>query len=185
MDIFTAPVAAPNKYNQYVYAPRTNSFSFGGRVNLNSQAAPFGLPRTTPLAAVLKNNTYDSMITNTMSATTAQTLANNIYNQTLATGGKKYGYTNGYDSPGEVCEIKGVSDGGEKSEELVRQVMNLVTTRGNVFSVYTIGQAIKQTPDGKLSVTAQQRAQAMVERWQDAITSEVHFSPVYFRNLSP
>ena len=187
IDLFTAPVAAPNQYNKYVYAPHDTAF--GGRVNLNSQAVPFGIPRTVPLAAVLQNNTYDSTdTTKKVGAASAQTLANNIYNQTLATTsplGKQYGYAAGYDSPGEIAEIKGVADGGEKSEELVRQVMNLVTARGNTFSVYTIGQAIKQKPNGDLTVTAQQRSQAMVERWQDAITSEVHFSPVYFRNLSP
>ena len=138
---------------------------------------------------MLQNNTYDATdLTKKVSAASAQTIADNIFNRTLATTtpvGKQYGYTNGYDSPGEVVEIKGVADGGEKSEELVRQIMNLVTTRGKVFSVYTIGQAIKQTPGGKLSVTAQQRAQAMVERYLDPTTNQVHFSPVYFRNLSP
>ena len=187
MDLFTAPVAAPNQYNKYVYAPHDTGF--GGRVNLNSSPQPFSMTRTIPLAAVLQNNTYDATdLTKKVSAASAQTIADNIFNRTLATTtpvGKQYGYTNGYDSPGEVVEIKGVADGGEKSEELVRQIMNLVTTRGNVFSVYTIGQAIKQTPGGKLSVTAQQRAQAMVERYLDPTTNQVHFSPVYFRNLSP
>ena len=181
MDIFTAPVAAPNQYNKYVYAPHTNSF--GGRVNLNSAPQPFSLPRTAPLAAVLQNNTYDSSMSNTLGAASARTIAGNIFNQTLAAGGKQYGYAAGYDSPGEVVEIKGIADGGEKSEELVRQIMNLVTARGNVFGVYTIGQAIKQTPSGTLNVTAQQRVQAMVERYSD--NTGVHFAPVYFRNLSP
>lgn len=187
LDLFSAPIAPPNQYNKYVYAPHDTGF--GGRVNLNSKAEPFGLERILPLAAVLQNNTYDATdLTKKLSAASALTLAGNIFNRTLATSapvGKQYGYTNGYDSPGEVVEVKGIADGGEKSEELVRQIMNLVTTRGNVLSVYTIGQAIKQTPDGKLNVTAQQRAQAMVERYLDATTNQVRFSPVYFRNLSP
>ena len=187
MDLFTAPVAAPNQYNKYVYAPHDTSF--GGRVNLNSQAVPFGLPRTAPLSAVLQNSTYDSTDTaKKLSAASAGTIADNIYNQRLATttpAGKQYGFAAGYDSPGEVVEIKGIADSGEKSEELVRQIMNLVTARGNVYGVYTIGQAVKQTPDGTLSVTAQQRVQAIVERYLDPATNQVRFAPVYFRNLSP
>lgn len=183
MDIFTAPISPPNAFNIYIYAPHTNSF--GGRVNLNSAPQPFNLARTAPLAAVLQNNTFDSSITNTLGFSTAQTKANNIFYKIKAAGGKLYGYTNAYVSPGEVVEIAGIADGGEKSEELVRQIMNLVTTRGNVFSVYTIGQAIKQTPDGKLVITAQQRVQAMVERYLDPAKNEVRFAPVYFRNLSP
>ncbi|CAN5341037.1 hypothetical protein BH09VER1_BH09VER1_27500 [soil metagenome] len=184
MDLFTAPISAPNQYNKYVYAPHDTSF--GGRVNLNSKAEPFGLPRTTPLAAVLQNATYDfTDLTKKISSSTATTIADNIFNRTLATGGKQYGYAAGYDSPGEVVEMKGVADGGEKSEELVRQIANLVTARGNVFAVYTVGQAIRQTPSGKLTVTAEQRVQAMVERYQDSTNNTVRFAPVYFRNLSP
>ncbi len=187
MDLFTAPVAAPNPYNKYVYAPHDTGF--GGRVNLNSSPEPFSLTRTSPLAAVLQNNTYDSTdFTRKLGAGPARDIADNIFNRTLATTsplGKQYGYAGGYDSPGEVVEVKGIADGGEKSEELVRQIMNLVTTRGNVFSVYTIGQAIKQAPDGRLIVTAQQRAQAMIERYVDPANNSVRFSPVYFRNLSP
>ena len=195
MDLFTAPVKPPTAFNKFVYAPHTNGF--GGRVNLNSAAQPFGLTRTIPLTAVLQNCTYDSTdLTKKLSAGTAQTLANNIYNHTLAvngdnsTNGYFYGYQSGYCSPGEVAEIKGVSDGGEKSEELMRQIANLVTNRGNVFSVYTIGQAVKQAPNGTYTVTGEQRLQAMVERYlnyntADATKNEIHFAPVYYRNLTP
>ncbi len=88
-----------------------------------------------------------------------------------------------YYSPGGVVEIEGVADGGEKSEELVRQIANLTTARGNVFSVYTVGQAIKQTPAGKLIVSGEQRMQAMIERYVDA--GVVRFAPVYTRSLTP
>jgi len=187
MDLFTAPVTAPSENNKYVYAPHDTSY--GGRVNLNSKAEPFGMARTLPLTAVLRSCTYDATdTTQKLDLDTAQTIANNIYNRTLATGttpGKEYGYQLGYDSPGEVVEMSGVADKGEKSEELVRQIANLVTTRGNVFSVYTVGQAMKQTPSGNLKVTGEQRLQAMIERYVDPTTNEVHFTPVYFRNLSP
>jgi hypothetical protein len=72
---------------------------------------------------------------------------------------------------------------GEASEQLVREVANLITSRGNVFSVYTIGQALKQTPAGQLVVTGEQRQQGMIERYSDA--AKVRFRSLYFRNLTP
>src|SRR6185436_1972232 len=96
-----------------------------------------------------------------------------------------------YDCPGEVVEIKGVADQGEESEELLREIANLITARGNVFSIYTVGQALKQTPTGKLIVTGEQRQQAMVERFlRDKGTAtttddEIGLRTVYFRNLTP
>jgi hypothetical protein len=86
-------------------------------------------------------------------------------------------------------EIDGVADKGEKSEELIRNISNLITARGDVFNVYSIGQALQQTRDGKLVVTGEQRLQAMLERYPttDPTTGTVtfHFKPVYFRNLIP
>ncbi len=183
IDLFTAPVAAPDQYNKYVYAP--HDFSFGGRVNLNSKVEPFNMSRTTPLQAVFQNSTFDSLKPNDkLTVAQAQTLAENVYNRTLATGGKQYGYAGGYDSVGEVVEVKGVADGGENSEELFRQVANQLTARGAVFDVFSIGQAIKQTPAGKLVVTGEQRLQSIVERYQDT-DGTIRISPVYTRSLTP
>ena len=98
---------------------------------------------------------------------------------------------NAFDTPGEICEIKGVADAGEKSEALVRDIASLVTSRGNVFSIYTVGQALRQAPDGRLIVTAEQRQHAVVERYHDnrgtpvSTDDEVRFRPIYFRNLTP
>jgi hypothetical protein len=89
-----------------------------------------------------------------------------------------------------------VADGGEESEELVRQVGNLLTTRGNVFSIYGIGQALKQTPSGTILVTGEQRQQAMIERYAVTIDDrgtldptddlrEIRFRTIFFRNLTP
>lgn len=183
MDLFTAPVAPPNMYNAYMYAPHTTAF--GGRVNVNSKAEPFGLARILPLAAAFQNSAYDSTIpASRMTASAASGVANNIYNRVLAAQGKQYGATNAYDSAGEVIEMQGVADNGEKSEELIRGTANLLTARGNVFTVFSVGQALQQTPNGKLSVVAEQRVQAMVERYSDS-TNSIHFAPVYFRSLNP
>ncbi len=182
MDLFTAPVTAPNAFNRLVYAPHETSY--GGRVNLNSKTVPFEVSRVAPLAAVMQNAPFDSENPG-VRLTPAQALdrAGNIFHHALAANGKNYGSA-GYDSPGEVVEVEGIADRGEKSEELVRQIMNLVSTRGNTFSVYSVGQALKQTPSGKLAVTAEQRYQATIERYADP-DGGVHFSPVYLRSLTP
>lgn len=59
-------------------------------------------------------------------------------------------------------------------EELFRRVTQLITTRGNVFSVYAIGQAIQQTPDGtKIPVsTRQMKVTFQIDpQWTPALTS--------------
>jgi hypothetical protein len=183
LDLFTAPIAAPNQQNRFVYAPHDTSF--GGRINLNSQAVPFGVERLLPIASVLQNSAYN--MTNhggKLSAAEAATIAENIVDRTLAAGGKQYGWPSGYDSPGELVEILGVADKGESSEELFRRTANLFTARGNVYGVYSIGQALKQSPSGVLTVLAEQRLQGVIERYTDS-AGVTHFSPVYLRNLSP
>jgi len=191
MDLFSAPVFAPTGA-EYVYSPGAKDTTgraktVGGRVNLNCKPTFPDIDRTQPLAAVLQGSTYSSTNTATLSPTQAATLAGNIYHGTLATGGKQYGYVDGYDSPGEIVEIQGIADQGEASEELVRKIANLITTRGNVFSVYSIGQALKQTPTGGLTVVGEQRLQAMIERieYTESAVKKVRFSPVYYRNLTP
>lgn len=193
MDLFTVPADVPSTGVQLpttFYSPHGNST--GGRVNMNAHPVPFTMDRIAPLAAVFeKARSTATDLTKTVDSATAQTIANNVYNRTLAiankgsSAGKSYGYPAGFDSPGEVVEIKGVADGGEESEQLVRDIANLITARGNVFSVYTIGQALKQTSNHQLVTTGEQRQQAMFERYLDPNTNSVHFHQVYFRNLLP
>jgi hypothetical protein len=63
----------------------------------------------------------------------------------------------------------------------------LITVRGNVFSVYSIGQSLKQTQSAQLSVTGECRLQSMLERYvyTSGTTSEVRFRTIYYRNLTP
>ncbi|MFA7343362.1 MAG: pilus assembly PilX N-terminal domain-containing protein [Terrimicrobiaceae bacterium] len=203
MDLFAAPVSGsatlvpntpvplePNNISDAAAALLTpHGTSVGGRVNVNSHVAPFDMTREGALIALL---TGAPGLPATGGATT---IADNIYQRELATGanaGKAYGHADAFDTSGEICEIKGVADGGEQSENLVRDVASLVTSRGGVFSVYTIGQALKQTPAGKLIVTAEQRQQAVVERYRDngntpddPADDTVRFHTVYCRNLTP
>jgi hypothetical protein len=190
MDLFTVPADVPPDVTgkpspKKIYSP--HSTATGGRVNMNAKPEPFNLDRVDPLAAVFEGATFDATdLTKKLSNASARTIAQAVYDRTLAGGtspGKQYGYAKGYDSPGEIVEIKGVADGGEASEQLVREIANLITSRGDVYSVYTLGQAMKQTPAGQLVVTGEQRQQSMIERYSDGTT--VHINPVYFRNLTP
>jgi hypothetical protein len=194
MDLFTVPADVPpdvagQPSPKAIYSPHNTTTA--GRVNMNAKPEPFDLDRKDPLVAVFEGAAYDANnLAGKLNRAQAKAIANAVYNRTLAqpkptglSGGKPYGYLNGYDSPGEVVEMAGVADGGEESEQLVREIANLITARGGVFSVYTVGQALKQTPTGALVVTGEQRQQAMIERYSD--TTGVHFRPVYFRSLTP
>ncbi len=185
MDLFTAPLAVPSGGSN-LYTPFGTSC--GGRVNLNIKAVPLdGLERVRPLIAILQGSRKDSNDpASIVDAEEAVQIAHNIHNRQLAVHGVRYGFADGYDSPGEVVEIAGVADGGEESEELVRQMANLITTRSNVFTVYTIGQSLQPTTNGKLIVTGEQRQQVMIERYRPSSTSgEIRFRNLYFRNLNP
>lgn len=197
MDLFTVPNTGAQGSDQ-LYKP--HGTAIGGRVNVNSHIEPFDdkLMRDRGLVALLT----DCKSLPTPAA--AATIADHIYHRRLADGtnrGKIYGYPwrpnpaptdpNAFDTPGEICEIKGVADRGEESEDLIREISSLITSRGGVFTVYTVGQALKQTPNGKLIVTAEQRQQAMIERFldnkgtTDAGDDETRFRTIYFRNLTP
>jgi hypothetical protein len=189
MDLFTPPVDVPVKAAA-LFAPHGNAA--GGRVNMNASPEPFfnssyKLVRIDPLAAVLyksrKSSTNPSLV---VTESEARTLARNIYERRLANNGKAYGSTSFpcYESPGEVTEIKGIADGGEESEELIREIANLITARGNTFAVYSIGQSLQQTPTGRIIVTAEQRQHVLVERYTDE-DGMVRLGTVYFRNLIP
>lgn len=180
MDLFAVPAEAPQESALQVLAPNKNSV--GGRVNLNSKVEPFSMERLRPLVAVLLGAKKGDGTT--IDLPTAITLAGNIYNQKLAERGKSYGSLSIFDSPGEVAEIEGIADAGESSEELLRQISNQVTARGGVFSIYAIGQTLKQTPDGRLIVLAEQRTQSFIERIQDT-SGNIKARTIYNRRLSP
>ncbi|WP_009965433.1 hypothetical protein [Verrucomicrobium spinosum] len=187
--------------NGGLYKP--HGTSVGGRVNVNSRTLPFeNLTRSQALVALLTG-------ANGMTLEKATEIAGNIYRRELSplnnrlgkSFGKSYGFpwkaapvatdANAYDIPWEICEVKGVADEGEASESLVREIGSLITSRGGVFTVYTVGQAMKQTSSGQLTVTAEQRQQVMLERYvtnrgtANAADDEVRFRVVYSRNLTP
>ncbi len=199
---------------QTLYNPHGNTV--GGRVNINSVVVPFtDLTHDRALMGLIDYATMGT-VTATGAAGTpttiqppdAEAIAKNIASQTLVksipnvTYPKKYGTMDpsnlsnqadlpAYDTPGELCEISRLGDQGEVGEDLIRQISSLTCTRGDVFSVYSIGQALQQSASGKLVVTAEQRQQSMVERYvankdtPSAQDDQVRFRTVYVRNLTP
>lgn len=187
MDLFTVPVVSSTDSREALSHP--NNTSYGGRVNINSHlrpfdAAPYNMQRILPLAAVFQGCAYDSGVSDALTSASAQAIATAIVTGSVAASGTLYNFPNGYYSPGEIAEIAGVADKGESSEELVRQVSNLITARGNIFTIYSVGEAVKQTPDGRLVTVGQRRLQSMIERYVDPATGDVRFRTIYYRNLS-
>lgn len=186
LDFFTIPVS---QTSQAVLAPHGSTL--GGRININAKVEPFGMERLIPLKAALldasKNNAGQKIANDE-----AEEIAKNIHDLILGDNGDAYGYSGAYDATGEICEIAKVGDEGEEGETLVRELTNLLTTRGDVFTIYSIGQALKETPNGKLIVTAEQRQQTMIERYPiiedqggKKEVKAIGFNTVYFRNLVP
>ncbi|MEI9997969.1 MAG: hypothetical protein WDO13_01785 [Verrucomicrobiota bacterium] len=128
-----------------------------GRVNLNGLYPFTNTLRAGPLMAVFAGAT-NPIAGTTISTSAAGTMGTNILQMTLAGGHGSwalYDSTNGiYAHIGQLAEISGVADGGEASEGNLFEPLAQTTTDGNVFTVYTIGQALRQTPLGTLSITA-------------------------------
>ena len=166
---------------------------------MNAKPEPFTsgdyeLLRESPLAAVLQDCRKDSLNPSWLiTADEARVIARNIYLRKLAPrkgelpAGKQYGAKGQfecYETPGEIAEIEGVADRGEASEELIREIANLITARGNTFAVYSIGQSLLQTKNGTLLVTGEQRQHVLVERYTEN-DGKVRLGTVYARNLMP
>jgi hypothetical protein len=181
MDLFTVPLAFDSHDKPLV---RPDGHRRGGLVNVNSVVAPFedpaGTPlfqRRLPLEALLLN------ATSAMTATAAATTAANIDGRIRASGGQNYGAADFYYSPGQIVEIKDVADKGESSEELIRRIASLATARGNVFSIHSVGQALKQDPTGKVHVLGDRRQLTIVER--NTGDGGVTLSTIYSRSINP
>ncbi|XHR27702.1 MAG: hypothetical protein ACFUZC_17405 [Chthoniobacteraceae bacterium] len=187
LDLFTVPANVSGSANPTL---QPNGNSYGGRININSHLQPFdNLTRILPVTAALKGCATSSNSAATLGIADAQRIAKNIFDWKRAStqqgDGKLYGLANAYYSPYQIVEIDGVASSGEESEELVRQVSNLLTTRSNVFTVYSVGESLKQTPSGRLVATGQKRLQATIERYLDSDTNQTQFRTIYYRNLTP
>jgi len=167
LDLFAIPNVPADPADGAVLAPSTNSV--GGRINLNSRLYPFSasqLTRSVPLRTVLRSANP------ALTEAEAGTLAENIANATLATGtypGVAFGTADLnadalYSMVGEICEIHGIADTGEVSEEMVRGIFGFLADRGSVFSVFAVGEKIFQMPNGKILIQGTSRMRALLER---------------------
>jgi len=163
LDLFSAPV--PSRY-----LPRTNVTA--GRVNLNALIIDgTNQSRTNALNALFSGVANASAVLNVM-------------NVRLAVGGN-YGqaadFTN-FVSIGQLCEVPGLGDQGEAGEGAIRKVASLVTVRGDVFSVYSTGQAI-QFVNGRVVVNGEKTVRAMVERFWDG--GQVKYKIILWSEIYP
>ena len=167
LDLFALPIPSTNFiYQPYSYGSPAG-LAVGGRVNPNRLYPFTNTIRATPLMALLYGATNPiAGTTNTLA--TAGTLATNILQMSLAEGHGSwaaYDSTNGvYAHIGELAEITGMADGGESSEGNLFEPLAQTTTSGNVFTVYTIGQALRQTPTGGIVINGEKRYQAAIEK---------------------
>lgn len=166
LDLFSVPVMGDTN-NRYIQPYSTNSqpdlTRKGGLINVNNGVPTFVdengkslITNTLPLQALFLG------ATNGLDKTRAETLADNISRHVVSQKGASFG-TNFYYLPGQIAEIEGVSDSGEASEGIFRQVIDLATTRGTVFSVYAVGQSLKQDPNGNIRVLGERRQVTLLE----------------------
>ncbi len=168
MELFTAPFQTETPANEKLLRPSDRNIA--GKVNLNSVPAPFTasqFPRKEPLGAVLK------FAMPTLSYAELDTLIDNIRNKRMADstvigngfnfGTQKLRDENLYSMPSEVLEVLGIADRGESGEDDVARLIGHLTTQGNVFSVYTVGQRITRLSSGVIKVNAETRQRVVVE----------------------
>ncbi|MEZ0298527.1 MAG: hypothetical protein ACAI35_18925 [Candidatus Methylacidiphilales bacterium] len=186
LDLFAAPVNTTTTQESLLYPVHG---SIAGKINLNNTVLPFvnsvGNPaftRPEPLAALVCNATFNLSTNPTpvISSSEAEIIMDNIIKRKLANDGRRYNLdTNSYISPWQITEVAGVADKGEESEELLRSIGSLATVRSGVFSIYSVGQAIRQDVSGSISVLGERRFQKMMEQ------TETGFQPVYTKELKP
>lgn len=167
LDIFTVPSA--DAADPLVNPSRGTT---AGRVNINSKILPFtGVDRILALTALMTDlesvpSGFDPI------AAAGDVAAKNPANTSVAEGK----FTNPdavepFAHPAEIIEVAGVADGGEASESVVRQIIDHVSIRTNVFLMQVAAQAVVQTPNGDIQVLAENRAAIAIERIEDDATS--------------
>ncbi len=168
-----------------------------GRININAAVTNLAsgtMPyRLKPIQALLTPSNLVGVAT---------TLATNIFTMNFTTplSNRYYAssfFPNNYTFAGQICEVDtltGSSGSGTKAyrEARVRSLANLITTRGERFRVYGIGQALQVVPGLNITnILGEAKIQAVVQRTQSAGpdnvwgTSDdtVNYKVIYFRYL--
>ena len=199
LDLFALPPQSSSYvYQPYGYSGTTNTYgAVGGRININAALYPFtNVVRANPLTAMLTSISNPiSGDTNWFTANAAQ-VATNIALAPLNPGSYMengnafalYDSTNGlYAHVGELAEVSGMTEGGEYGEGNLFEPLAQATVSDNVFTIYTVGQALRQTATGNLIVNGEKRYQATVERvpTKAADGSSGLFRVVGLREINP
>lgn len=150
-DLFVVPVPSASGTEGILF-PATNAVA--GRVNVNSQVQPFATnSKRTGLFSALQG----------ASGLNISNAVQSIVDHTLAGGGRSFGTTNFYKSPGELVEIQGITDAGEISETNLHTIIGLMNSRSGVYRVFTVGQSLQQAPGGKLIINGTKYVETVLE----------------------
>lgn len=174
MDLFSAPVPRTN------FVPGLNLVA--GRINLNALISSTNIARTNVLTALFTNTAVPNVATAVSNVIVAGNLAD-----TGGSAGVGFGSLTNYrtyPSVGQLAEIKGIADTGEASEQVIRQVASLATVRGNVFSIYSVGQALQVTKAGKVNINGEKMVRSIVERTFNA-AGEPQYKVIYWSEIYP
>jgi hypothetical protein len=189
LDLFAAPlnVSRSDADGPYIL-PSSDTNSIGGKINVNAVNVTTVnsnyYSRLTPMILLFQGAANMTTASTTLSTTTASNMVFNIWKCTVAVTNTSEKYGSGFFyAPGQIVEVAGVADGGEATESRFRDVSSLITTRGNVFTIYSVGQVIKQDKSGNLNVMGEHRRATMVERVQSGSSGK--FQIVYSQTLSP
>ena len=202
LDLFYIPsTLAPfgSTYNPAAANPSTNSAvtnllyygTFGGatagKINPNGaviyttnvNVAQTNLLRRLPLEAVLDGVMVNQTLTGSGTNVTF-TNGTLVSATSIAQAIENYILTNQpLRMPAEICNVPDIADlratNNPTRNDLVRQVVGALTTQGNVFSVWTVGQAVQKKPGNPNfgdfepgdNVLAEVRLRLIVERYLD------------------
>ena len=152
----------------------------------NADVAQTNVSRTLPLESVLNGVWINQTLTG-VSTNVGFTNGLSVPATTIAQAIESYIRTNApLRMPAEICNVPEIADlratNNRTRNDLVRQVVGALTTQGNVFSVWTVGQAVKKKPaNGQYgdfeagdNVLAEVRLRFIVERYLDPGADNVY-----------
>ena len=116
----------------------------------NADVAQTNVSRRLPIESVLSGVWINQTITG-VSTNATFTNGSAVDASTIAQAIENYIRTNApLRMPAEICNVPEIADlratNNPTRNDLVRQVVGALTTQGNVFSVWTVGQAVNKKP---------------------------------------
>ena len=152
----------------------------------NADVAQTNVSRRLPLEGVLSGVWVNQTITGVSSNATF-TNGSVVDASTIAQAIENYVRTNApLRMPAEICNVPEIADlhatNNPTRNDLVRQVVGALTTQGNVFSVWTVGQAVNKKPantdynefEPGDNVLAEVRLRFIIERYLDPGADNVY-----------